>query len=101
MTVTVNTKDIVFKGVPFGFEAETVGSSEKMEIKIVGLKQNLEKLDVSNIVGTIDFDDYALMNNITEFDEGVYNCIINPELPEGIRADEAVTIQVRLKKNEE
>ncbi|MBR5896553.1 MAG: hypothetical protein IKZ39_02940, partial [Lachnospiraceae bacterium] len=60
-----------------------------------------EKLDVSNIVGTIDFDDYALMNNITEFDEGVYNCIINPELPEGIRADEAVTIQVRLKKNEE
>jgi len=101
MTVTVNTKDIVFKGVPFGFEAETVGSTDKMEIKIVGLKQNLEKLDVSNIVGTIDFDDYALMNNITEFDEGVYNCIINPELPEGIRADEAVTIQVRLKKNEE
>ena len=100
-TVTVSTKNIEFKGVPFGFEAEVIGSSDKMEIKIVGLKQNLEKLDVSNIVGTIDFDDYALMNNITEFDEGVYNCIINPELPEGIRADEAVTIQVRLKKNEE
>lgn len=101
ITLTVNAKDIVFEGVPFGYEAEVVNDSDKIDIKIVGLKQNLEKLDVSSIISKVDFGDYALMNNVTEYHEGLYNCIINPELPEGIRADEAVTVQVRLKKNEE
>ena len=100
-SVTVNAKEIVFKGVPFGFEAEVVDYLEKTDIKINGLKQDIEKLDASTVVGVIDFDDYALVNNITEYQEGVYNCILTPELPEGIRAIESVLIQVRLRKTEE
>lgn len=100
-TVTINASDIVIEGVPFGFEAEVVDEHGKAEIKLVGLKQNLEKLDMNHIVGTVDFDDYALVNNITEFTEGVYNCVISPKLPEGVRADASATVQIRLKKNEE
>ncbi|MBO4679460.1 MAG: hypothetical protein J5626_07300 [Lachnospiraceae bacterium] len=100
-SVTVNTKDIVFKGVPFGFYAEMADYLEKAEIKITGLKQDIEKLDQSSVVGVIDFDDYALLNNISEYQEGVYNCVLTLELPEGIRSSDSVLIQVRLRKNEE
>ena len=100
-SVIINTKDIVFKSVPFGFEAELADYMDKAEIKISGLKQDIEKLNSDAVVGVIDFDDYALLNNITEYDEGVYNCALTPELPEGIRAISTVMIQIRLKKNEE
>ena len=100
-TITIYTKDIVFKSVPFGFEAEMADYMDKAEIKITGLKQDIEKLGSSKIVGVIDFGDYALLNNISEFEEGVYNCVLTPELPEGIRAGSTVLIQIRLKKNEE
>jgi len=99
--VSVNTKDIVFKGVPYGFTAEVEEYAEKAEVKIIGLKQDIEKLDASAVVGVIDLDDYALLNNITEYQEGAYSCILTLELPEGIRADGSVFIQVRLRKNEE
>ena len=87
--------------MPFGFEAEMADYMDKAEIKITGLKQDIEKLGSASIVGVVDFGDYALLNNITEFEEGVYNCVLTPELPEGIRAGSTVLIQIRLKKNEE
>ena len=99
-SITVNTKDIVFKSVPFGFEAEVADYMDKAEVKIHGLKQDIEKLDASTVTGFIDFDDYAPLNNITEYEEGVYNCVITLELPEGIRATDSAIIQVRLKKKE-
>ena len=63
--------------------------------------EDIEKLDQSSVVGVIDFDDYALLNNISEYQEGVYNCVLTLELPEGIRSSDSVIIQVRLRKNEE
>ena len=99
-SVFINTKDIEFIDVPFGFDAEAADYAEKTEVHIQGLKQDIEKLG-STVKGVIDFNDYALLNNISEFEEGVYNCVVTPELPEGIRTSDAILIQVRLKKHEE
>ena len=100
-TVTMNLKDITFNGVPYGFEASVYDYAEKTDMTISGLKQDIEKLASTTIKGVVDFGDYALINNVTEFQEGVYNCVVTPELPEGVRGIDTVMIQVRLKKNEE
>jgi len=97
---SVSSKNISFENVPEGFEAE-INSDETIEFTLRGLAQNLEKINTSKLNCRVDFDDYALLNDTTEFAEGSYICYLVMDLSEGVEVTEPVAVEVKLTKTGE
>lgn len=99
-TYSVYLRNIEVINVPDGF-SDTEWSLKKdyIEFTLVGLAQNLEKVQLSELNFTVDFSDYELMNDITGFKtKTVYELPLLMDLPEGVKIKEPVSIGVTLVK---
>ena len=97
-TYNVYLRNIKFADVPAGFEAEFASSEDDIEFTLIGLAQNLEKLQLSSLNYRVDFGDYSLGHDVTDFKEGTYNCEVSFDLPEGITLKDPVKLSVKLKE---
>lgn len=88
-------KNITIENVPEGFEAEFV-EDEGIDFVLVGLAQDLEKLQMSSLNARVDFDDYALLHEISGFKSGEYDTFLVLDLPGGVQIKEPVSIRLRL-----
>lgn len=91
-------KNISIENIPDGFEAEFADENDDISFTLTGLKQNLEKLKVSDLNLRVDFDDYSLLNDVTDFSEGAYKCYLVMDLPEGVECGDTIPITVNLIK---
>jgi len=96
----VHTKDISIENVPFGFVASFEVEDAVYEVVLRGLAQDHEKIGANGPSCYVDFDDYVLLNEISEFEEGTYTLYLSTELIEGIEGIEAIPVNVKLHKNE-
>lgn len=99
-TYSVYLRNIEVINIPDGF-SNTEWSSKKdyIEFTLVGLAQNLEKVQLSELHYSVDFSDYELMNEITGFKaKTVYELPLLMDLPEGVSIKEPVSIGVTLVK---
>lgn len=88
-------KNLSIENVPEGFSAEFV-EDEGIDFVLVGLAQDLEKLQMSSLNPRVDFDDYALLHEMTGFKSGEYDIYLVLDLPGGIQIKEPVSIRLRL-----
>ena len=96
-----NTDDIEIVNVPTGYEATVVHTDKLIPYTIKGLAQDLERINFSDVIYKVDFDDYSLLNNVTEFEEGTYQCFVVIEMPSGVEAVESIAVSVKLTKTGE
>lgn len=98
---SVFLRNIEVRNVPDGFD-DTVWDMEEdhVEFVLVGLAQNLEKVQISQLNLSVDFSDYELMHDmLTEYKEGeTYLLPLLMDLPEGVTVKAAVEIGVKLVK---
>ncbi len=97
----VHPKSVKIENVPLGYGAEVQDSENAIEYTLIGLAQDLEKLNFALLDFRVDFEDYALMNDVSGFDEGVYMCNLLMNLPSGIRLQGSVQVPVKLKAIEQ
>lgn len=97
-TYGVYLRNILIDDIPDGFDAEWAMDSDNISFTLTGLAQNLEKIQLSSLNFRVDFADYAVMNDIDEFTEGIYECYLSMELPAGIEMVEPVAMEVVLTK---
>jgi len=96
----VYLRNIKLENVPEGFEAEFVDAQDDVEFSLIGLAQDLEKLQLSSLNYRVDLGEYATSHNVTEFKEGTYNCEVSFDLPEGVILKEPVKMSVKLTKKD-
>ncbi len=99
-TYNVYLRNIKFEDVPAGFEAEFASAQDDVEFTLIGLAQDLEKLQLSSLNYRVDFGEYSLAHDVTEFKEGTYSCDVSFDLPEGITLKEPVKMSVKLTKKD-
>lgn len=88
-------KNLSIENVPEGYEAEFV-EDKGINFVLVGLAQDLEKLQMDSLNARVDFDDYALLHDMSGFKSGEYDLFLVLDLPGGIQIKESVTISLRL-----
>ncbi len=98
-SVSVYLRNIEVTGIPDGFSStEWAESKDYVEFVLVGLAQDLEQIQLSQLNFTVDFNDYALMNDISGFKSGVYELPLLLDLPDNVWMKEPVEVKVRLVK---
>lgn len=88
-------KNLSIENIPEGYNAEFV-EDEGISFVLVGLAQDLEKLQMDSLNPRVDFDDYALLHDMSGFKSGEYDLFLVLDLPGGIQIKEPVTIRLRL-----
>lgn len=88
-------KNLSIENIPEGYSAEFV-EDEGISFVLVGLAQDLEKLQMDSLNPRVDFDDYALLHDMSGFKSGEYDLFLVLDLPGGIQIKEPVTIRLRL-----
>ena len=98
-SVSVYLRNIEVTGIPDGFSStEWAESKDYVEFVLVGLAQDLEQIQLSQLNFTVDFNDYALMNDISGFKAGIYELPLLLDLPDDVWMKEPVEVKVRLVK---
>lgn len=88
-------KNLTIENVPDDYSAEFV-EDVGINFALVGLAQDLEKLQMDSLNPRVDFDDYALLHDMSGFRSGEYDLFLVLDLPGGIQIKEPVTIRLRL-----
>lgn len=96
----IGARDISIMNVPYGYEASVIDEEAVYELTLRGLAHDHEKIGENGPKCYVDFDDYLLLNDISEFTEGIYTMYLAIEPLKGITGVEAVPIEVKLTKNE-
>ena len=81
--IAIDTNEVTIRGVP-----------ENMEARIRGLSDHVSALNEAEIAARINLEEYMARNNITELEPGSYEMPLVLNLPEGIRQEEDVSVQV-------
>ena len=96
---SVFLRNIEVVNVPDGFSGtEWDEKNDYVDFVLMGLSQNLENVQLSQLDFTVDFTDYALMNEISGFKPGIYKLPLVLDLPEGVWMKEPVEVSVKLVK---
>lgn len=99
-TYSVYLRNIEVLNIPDGFEeTEWDNDEDYVEFTLVGLAQNLEKVQLSELNFSVDFSDYELMNEVTGYNtKDVYELPLLMELPDGVTVRDTVMVGVKLVK---
>ncbi|MCQ2519275.1 MAG: CdaR family protein [Lachnospiraceae bacterium] len=98
-TISAFLRNIEVINIPEGFSAtEWEDENGYVEFVVVGLAQDLEKIQMSQLNFTVDFSDYELMHDIRGFRAGKYDLPLLMDLPENVWIKEPVEVTVILKK---
>lgn len=96
---TFNTlyRNIDIKNAPAGYDVEWGDDSGYVEFVVVGLKQDIEKIQMNQLNFALDFEDYEGKNSGI-FKPGSYELPLKVDLPKGVELKETVKVEVILKK---
>ena len=74
-----------------------IGNESTIEIEVIGLVADLEKLSGDDITGTIDVDSFMEKRSLASVKEGVYDLPVTLELPKRISPSESdFTVECRI-----
>ena len=100
-TYATYLRNVNIENVPEGFSAAVLDEEDSISFTLTGLAQDLEKLQVSELNFHVDFEDYILLNDSVEFEEGIYDLYLVMDLPEAVSCNDSIGIKVKLTTNEE
>ncbi len=75
-------------------EARIESPEDIVNITVRGLSDHVSALNEAEIAARINLEEYMARNNITELEPGSYEIPLVLNLPEGIRQEEDVSVQV-------
>ncbi|MCR4704927.1 MAG: hypothetical protein K5641_02565 [Lachnospiraceae bacterium] len=101
-TVVLPGNRITAINVPSGYHATPlVDDDDEMKIRVTGLAKNVSDVESSKISASVDVGAYMSDNSLSELKEGTYSIKAALHLPEGVAAEESVTIRINIQKEEE
>ena len=92
--IAIDTNEVTIRGVPENMEARIESPEDIVNITVRGLSDHVSALNEAEIAARINLEEYMARNNITEFEPGSYEIPLVLNLPEGIRQEEDVSVQV-------
>lgn len=96
-----NLKNVEIINVPEDYSVEFSNEEDYISFVLNGLPQNLEKVNAQSIDCHVDFDDFALLNDLSEVSDGEYTFYLVMDLPDGVEVTEPVGVSVKLSKKED
>ena len=99
-TEAINLKQSSFEivGVPEGMSVNREKLPETIEIKVEGLKSNIDAIAQTSLVGTIDVAAFMEENQMDELKEGRYHINVSYNLPVNVRLAEKVNLIIEVEK---
>lgn len=97
-TYSVYLRNIEVAEIPIGYVCEWAMDDDFVEFTVVGLAQNIEKIQLSSLSYKTDFSDYFVENPSEEVKPGVYAIPLTLNLPEGVTFKEPVYVKVKLEE---
>ena len=97
---SVQLRNVSVLDIPEGYETtEWAMDEDYVEFTLVGLKQDLENVQLSALNLAVDFVDYENLQDVVHYrDGGEYELPLLMELPEGVKIKETVMVKVKLLK---
>ena len=92
--IAIDTNEVTIRGVPENMEARIESPEDIVNITVRGLSDHVSALNEAQIAARINLEEYMARNNITELEPGSYEIPLVLNLPEGIRQEEDVSVQV-------
>ena len=92
--IAIDTNEVAIRGVPENMEARIESPEDIVNITVRGLSDHVSALNEAEIAARINLEEYMARNNITELEPGSYEMPLVLNLPEGIRQEEDVSVQV-------
>ena len=92
--IAIDTNEVTIRGVPENMEARIESPEDIVNITVRGLSDHVSALNEAEIAARINLEEYIARNNITELEPGSYEMPLVLNLPEGIRQEEDVSVQV-------
>ena len=92
--IAIDTNEVTIRGVPENMEARIESPEDIVNITVRGLSDHVSALNEAEIAARINLEEYMARNNITELEPGSYEMPLVLNLPEGIRQEEDVSVQV-------
>ena len=92
--IAIDTNEVTIRGVPENMEARIESPEDIVNITVRGLSDHVSALNEAEIAARINLEEYMARNNITELEPGSYEMPLVLSLPEGIRQEEDVSVQV-------
>lgn len=92
--IGIDANEVVIRGVPENREARLEVPEGTVNITVRGLSDHMTGLEESEIAARINVEDYMTKNNLTVLEPGSYEMPLVVNLPEGIRQEEDVVVQV-------
>ena len=92
--IAIDTNEVTIRGVPENMEARIESPEDIVNITVRGLSDHVSALNEAEIAARINLEEYMARNNITELEPGSYKIPLVLNLPEGIRQEEDVSVQV-------
>ena len=92
--IAIDTNEVTIRGVPENMEARIESPEDIVNITVRGLSDHVSALNEAEIAARINLEEYMARNNITELEPGSYEIPLVLNLPEGIRQEEDVSVQV-------
>ena len=92
--IAIDTNEVTIRGVPENMEARIESPEDIVNITVRGLSDHVSALNEAEIAARINLEECMARNNITELEPGSYEMPLVLNLPEGIRQEEDVSVQV-------
>lgn len=93
---SVNNSAVVFNNLPTDAHAEIVSNTDKFNVTLAGLKNELDGMSVESIVVAIDFSEWMTENNITKLTAGTYNIPADIYVSGNVTCPMDVVLNVRI-----
>ncbi len=88
--------------IPAGYKASSVmDDTDEMKIRVTGLAKDMSGVESSKISASVDVGAYMSENSLSELKEGTYSMKATLNLPEGVTAEESVSLRINIQKEEE
>lgn len=100
-TFTVERNSFMPVGVPEGLTVNMEYLEETTDVKVSGLRADVDKVTKASLHGIIDVGAFMEENQIEELKEGLYHINVTYNLPENVELAESVELVVMIEKENE
>lgn len=98
---TLHLRNIGVTNVPEGYSVKIQDDDGTVNFTLLGLAQDLEKIQLSSLGCHVDFDDFALLNDMSKFKKGEYELYLVMNQPDGVEISKPVGVSVYISEKED
>ena len=96
MEYEVKKASVQIKGLPENMTGTIAGSQSTIELSLMGMPDDLEKVTADEIAASVDLAEYMAAQELTHLKEGNYEVPLKLSLPEGMSTEKDPVVIVKI-----